>query len=115
MQKRMITKLPKISIITPTYNQAKFIQQTIEMNASGMLQMQNGLNELHIDYIPSFANFITINCQRDAATIANQLETYGIIARELSPCGMPHYLRITIGTQEQNTKILHTLKSIFTE
>jgi len=26
----MITKLPKISIITPTYNQAKFIQQTID-------------------------------------------------------------------------------------
>lgn len=91
-----------------------FIQRTIDMNYQGLHQLKEGLNKLGINYIPSHANFITINCDKDASIIANELEKSGIIVRPLAPCGMPCYLRITIGTQKQNAKVLESLAQIYT-
>lgn len=89
-----------------------FIENTLKMNNEGLLQMQEGLNSLKISYIPSKANFITIDCQENANNIANELEKYAIFTRPLGPYNMGNYLRITIGTYQQNLKVLQSLKEI---
>lgn len=91
----------------------EFIQKTLSMNTKGLAQLTKGLTKLNIKYIPSYANFITIDCGKNAGIIANELEKDGIITRPLDQYQMTNHLRITIGTQEQNNKVLDSLAKIF--
>ena len=86
-----------------------FIQQTVQLNNQGIKQIQKGLTAINISYLPTSGNFITINCKTDAMPIYQGLQDYGIIVRPLHPYGLKDYLRVTIGTKEQNHRFLHTL------
>lgn len=89
-----------------------FLEKTLKMNTEGLMQMQEGLNNLKINYLPTNANFITINCDMPATTVAKELERDGIFTRPLGPNNMENYLRITIGTKTQNIKVLQSLKKL---
>jgi histidinol-phosphate aminotransferase len=92
-----------------------FIAQTIEVTAKGMAQLHQGLNRLKIKYLPSFGNFVTIDCQRDSLPIYQGLLRQGIIVRPLHPYGLANYLRISIGTRDQNARFLDKLAIYFSK
>ena len=64
-----------------------------------------------IEFIPSYTNFITFkfDTSRDSTQICDDLLRQGIILRNLKSYGL-NAIRITIGTSEQNIKVLETLK-----
>lgn len=86
-----------------------FIHQTVQLNKQGLKQMQHGLDSLGLTHLPSSGNFITLNCKTDALPVYQRLQNHGIIVRPLHPYGLNTYLRVTIGTQEQNIRFLNTL------
>ncbi|MCP0912989.1 MULTISPECIES: histidinol-phosphate transaminase [Legionella] len=86
-----------------------FIKESVLNNTLGLEQMIQGLKHLNLSYLPPAGNFITINCTTDAAAIYQALQRHGIIVRPLHPYGLNHYLRVTIGTAEQNERFLATL------
>ena len=55
-----------------------------------------GLKELGLDYIPSFANFVSFKVA-DAAGVNQRLLAQGIIVRPIANYEMPEYLRVSIG------------------
>ncbi len=79
-----------------------FIQKTVQVNNQGLKHMQQGLHALGFTQLPSSANFITFDCNRDCLPIYQELQHHGIIVRPLHPYGLKNYLRVTIGTEEQN-------------
>lgn len=90
-----------------------FIQQSVELNRRGMQQLQQGLDALGLKYLPSSCNFVTIDCQRDSQEIYQGLLNKGIIVRPLKQYGLPNHLRVTIGTTQQNTRVLDNLQLIY--
>ena len=48
----------------------------------------------------------------DALEIYNEILHHGVIVRPLVPYGLPNHLRITIGTHDQNIKLLQILKEV---
>ena len=84
----------------------EFLANTKKANREGMLQLTSGFDDFGIEYIPSVANFITINTKQDATLVYNKLLQQGIIVRPLAPYNMPEFLRITIGTYEDNERLL---------
>lgn len=86
-----------------------FIQETIQLNTNGLNQIQDGLNQLNLKYLPSTCNFITFDCGRNAVLLDQALQKRGIITRPLNPYGLEQHLRVTIGTSEQNTRFLNAL------
>ncbi|MDX9873941.1 MAG: histidinol-phosphate transaminase [Spongiibacteraceae bacterium] len=63
--------------------------------------------------IPSAANFVFVrHPQRDAAELAAGLREHSIIVRHFNQPRIEQYLRITIGTSEQNDALLRALDSI---
>jgi histidinol-phosphate aminotransferase len=90
----------------------EFINNTLSQTHAGLIQMRTGLDALNLSYLPSSANFITVDCKQDGNTVSNQLQKHGIIVRPLHPYYMNNYLRITIGTKEQNERLLYTLDKI---
>ena len=90
----------------------EFLAKTRKANKDGLAQLEQGFTKLNIEYIPSVANFITIDTKYDGVTIFNQLLHKGIIVRPLLPYGLPQHLRITIGSYEQNERLLNALEEL---
>ena len=86
-----------------------FLEQSIQTTTQGIEQMEHGLTKLQLPYLPTAANFITVDCKTDAEPIYQALQQYGIIVRPLHPYGLNNYLRVTIGTKEQNRRFLEKL------
>jgi histidinol-phosphate aminotransferase len=86
-----------------------FIEQSYQLNAAGMQQIVNGLNALALKHLPSHANFVTF-CVADAAGVNQRLLKQGVIVRPLAGYDMQDWLRVTIGTETENTRFLEALK-----
>ena len=89
-----------------------FIQRTLTVNAQGLKQLKQGFDRLGFDYLPTACNFLTFDCQKDSNALFQNLQQHGIIVRPLHPYGLSHYLRVTVGTQEQNNRFLNTLEEL---
>jgi histidinol-phosphate aminotransferase len=91
---------------------ADHLQASIRMNRDGLCQLQAGLDKLALRHYPSAGNFVLIDCGAPAAPVYEALLRAGIIVRPVGNYGLPNHLRITIGTSEQNERVLAALKSI---
>ncbi len=89
------------------------IRKSIQLNKLGMAFLEEAFKKSAIDYIPSLGNFITINVKEDAMAVYQKLLYQGVIVRPLSAYGMPTYLRVTVGTLEENEKLLTALSEVF--
>lgn len=70
------------------------------------------LTEVGFKVLPSSANFIFTSLpNKDASELAAQLREHGIIVRYFNKPRINQFLRITIGTDEQNQRLVDTLKN----
>jgi len=59
----------------------------------------------------SFANFVLLR-HSHSSRILQMLEDHGIIPRPLGPYGMPENLRITVGSEQENERLLKAMESV---
>jgi histidinol-phosphate aminotransferase len=79
-------------------------------------RMADGLRALGIDPLPSEANFVFVEVGEDrAAAIDRALTTRGVIVRPTAGFGAPGGLRITVGTPEQNDRLLAAMREVLEE
>jgi len=69
-------------------------------------------DELGLNYIPSNANFIFFHVKREAAPVVAELARRNILVRGGAEYGYPKWIRVTIGTKEENDLFLDSLKEI---
>ncbi|MCC5863618.1 MAG: histidinol-phosphate transaminase [Wenzhouxiangella sp.] len=86
-----------------------FIDRSREVNSRGMNQLATGLEALGAKVIPSAANFILAEFDRSGAELNERLLRAGVIVRPVANYGLENHLRITIGTTEQNQRVLSAL------
>lgn len=89
-----------------------FIQQSVATNTAGLQQWFAACAENGWDYIPTVGNFITVDMKRPAAPLYDALLREGVIVRPIGGYGLPQHLRITIGTEVQNTRCINALKKV---
>jgi histidinol-phosphate aminotransferase len=89
-----------------------YLDEGVELNRSGMIQVQNGLDELKLPYIPSKGNFITFNTCVDGLAVYQGLLREGVIVRPLVNYQMPSFLRVSIGLPEENRMFLVALSRV---
>lgn len=85
------------------------IQATVDTNRAGMQQLESGLRELGLSWIPSICNFLTVDFGKPALPIYQSLLHEGLIVRPVHNYGLPNHLRISIGLPEQNARLLSAL------
>jgi len=83
-----------------------FVQQCRTSNIAGRRQLQQGFDQLGLRHVPSEANFVMVKVG-NAAECFQYLQSRGTIVRPVG--GLPEYIRITVGTPEQNTRCLERL------
>jgi len=93
-------------------DQAYFEQQCEKVIQSREL-LTEGLTRLGFQVLPSKANFVFAQLPgREAAQLAQALREQGIIVRYFNKARIDQHLRITVGTDEQNQRLLDSLKAI---
>jgi histidinol-phosphate aminotransferase len=88
------------------------LDRSVQLNRSGLQQLAAGFDRLGLGYIPSIGNFISLDVGRDAGEVYQALLRKGVIVRPLAAYKMPRHLRITVGTGEQNHRVLDALGEV---
>ena len=86
----------------------EYLADSVKMNSDGYSQLVKGFEAFELNYIPSYANFIAVEF-KDAMRIYNNLLKEGVIVR---PVEMKNYLRISIGTPNENRHLLEALEKV---
>ena len=89
-----------------------YLQRSREMNKNGIAQLESGLEQLGLAYVPSAGNFVLTHFERDALPIFQSLLNSGVIVRPVGNYGMPNSLRVSVGTGPENDRFLKSLKEI---
>ena len=110
---------PPFNITTPAQMAAiaalqdqKHIEYVREKTIEGKKYLYNEFEKLGIEYIPSETNFILCKFKVDAGKIVKELEKRGIIVRSMKSFGLTEYIRITVGTEEENRILIDSLREI---
>jgi len=99
-----------LAAATAALGDAKFVAKSVKMNQTGMAALERAFKSLGIEYIPSYANFITFRLPR-AGEVYQKLLRQGVIVRPIAGYGMPEHLRVTIGTPKENARFLKALEA----
>lgn len=86
------------------------LRRVIQENSQGKVYLYRQLDGMRIRYVPTQANFILINVENSQDVFDNLLRE-GIIVRFLGK-GMPDWIRVSIGTQEENRFFITKLKKV---
>ena len=89
---------------------AEHMRKTCENNARGLDFFYSAFRDLKLEYVPSFANFILVRVG-DGQRVFEALQRQGVIVRPMGGYQLPEWIRITIGTPEQNERCLAALKA----
>src|SRR5262249_40812282 len=84
-------------------------RHTREVTQKGMAYLSRELSRLGIRYWPSQANFLFVDVGRDGRSVYEKLLARGVIVR---PIGGPRHLRITIGLDKENERLVRALEEI---
>jgi histidinol-phosphate aminotransferase len=85
------------------------VQRSLAVNRQGMDYLTRELARLGMEYVPSHANFILIRVGNGEA-VFKQLLAQGIIVRPVAAYDFPEYVRVTVGTMEENRKFVEGLE-----
>ena len=88
------------------------INLTHLLNRKGYSQLLKGLQNLDLEVLPSFANFLCVNLKSPSLPISQLLLSQGVSVRPLHDYGLSSFLRVSIGTYTQNKYFLSILQKI---
>jgi histidinol-phosphate aminotransferase len=94
-------------------NDKDFLDKGARNNAAGYAQFTEAFDELGLQYVPSFGNFVLVRVGDDdgaGARVNLALLRQGVIVRPVGNYGLPQWLRISIGLPQENAVFLAALK-----
>jgi histidinol-phosphate aminotransferase len=87
------------------------LQKTRKAVADGIEFFSQELPKLDIEVVPSGANFVLVKTG-NGREVFLELQKRKVIVRPMDGYGLPEYIRITVGTPDQNQIILDALKEV---
>jgi histidinol-phosphate aminotransferase len=88
----------------------EFAARCARENRAGLAQLAEGCGRLGLEHVPSVANFMLVKVG-DGMRVFDALQRRGMIVRPVKSYGLPEWIRVTVGTREQNERLLAELKT----
>lgn len=92
----------------------EFLEETRRVNDAGLAHMVAFCDANGLQYVPSKGNFLLIHVG-EAAKINARLLQRGIIVRPVANYGLGEWLRISIGTENENQRFFDAMSSVLAE
>lgn len=83
-------------------------QKTKSMTDEGRAYLEKSFGEMGLEYVPSEANFVLLKVGNGDAVFQAMLEK-GVIVRAMRSYKLPDWIRISVGTMEQNRRCIEVL------
>ena len=87
------------------------LEKTRKMVREGRRYLYRHFDEMGLRYVPSQTNFILVNAG-DGKALYEKLLKFGILVRDMTAWKLDAFVRVTIGTMEENKRLVRVLKKI---
>lgn len=87
----------------------EYFQQTLALTAKGLKYLTKEVNELGCNSYPTHTNFFLIDVKGDADKLYQSMLYEGVIIRSMSAYGFKTFIRVTVGTEEENQRFVKAL------
>jgi len=88
-----------------------YVDRTRQMIREGLTYLECEFDRMGLRYVPAVANFILVEVGV-GRKVFEALEREGIIVRPMDCYGLPGYVRVTVGTQEENERLVKALGNV---
>lgn len=88
-----------------------FVARCRAENRVGLRQLETGFARLGLEFVPGHGNFVLVKVG-DGVAVFDALQRRGVITRPVKGYGLPEWLRVSVGTPEQNERLLASLASV---
>jgi len=89
-------------------------QKTRAMTLEGVAFLQAGFDKRRLEYVPSSANFVLVKVG-DGKAIFEKLLRRGTIVRATGEYKLPEWIRVSVGTMDQNRRFFEDLDAVMGE
>jgi histidinol-phosphate aminotransferase len=90
----------------------EYLARSVQTNNRERDRMAAAFDRLGLRQIPSVGNFILVDFGRPAAPVYEALLRRAVIVRPVGNYGLPDCLRISIGTPDENTRLIAALSAV---
>jgi len=104
-----------LGVAEAALNDDEFIEMCKVKNAAGRNQFKAYCDERNLHLFESQANFVLMEVKADSDTVFQLLMKRGFIVRSGSGLDAPNYIRVTVGTKEQNDEFFEKLDEVLKE
>ena len=87
------------------------LRETKRVIDEGRAYLQEQFSEMQVPFVPAVANFVMVNLG-DGCAVFEKLLRRQIIVRPLKGYGLPEWVRITVGTMEENKRLVGALREV---
>ena len=94
---------------------SEYFESVVSRTRSGMSWLQQEVDALGCRSYPSHTNFFLIDVKGSADDIYKAMLYKGVIIRSMSAYGFPSFVRITVGTDEENKRFLEAFTACLRE
>ncbi len=85
--------------------------RTREITIQGRDWLQAEFAQLGLEFVPSYANFVLVKVG-DGKMVFSALMKKGVIVRDMNAYGLPEWIRVSVGTMEQNRRFMAELRAL---
>ncbi|HEX4263588.1 MAG TPA: histidinol-phosphate transaminase [Verrucomicrobiae bacterium] len=89
---------------------AEHMRRTRDNNAAGLKLYTETFQKLGLEFVPSAGNFILVRVG-EGQRIFEAMQLLGVIVRPMGGYQLPEWIRISVGTPEENDRCLKALKT----
>lgn len=86
-------------------------ENTRQVNREGMAFYENAFRERSLEFVPSHANFLLVKTGNGDELFREMLKQ-GVIVRAMSSYKLPDWIRISIGTAAQNSRVMEVFDAL---
>jgi histidinol-phosphate aminotransferase len=87
------------------------VARTREMVAAGLSYLETALTAMSVPFVGSVVNFMLVEVGNGRA-VFEALQKEKVIVRPMDVYGLPDYVRVTVGTPEENERCVQALKKV---
>src|SRR6476659_302777 len=89
------------------------MQKTRELTRQGRDFLQSEFSSMNLEFVPSAANFVLVRVG-DGDKIFEALLRRGLIVRAMRSYKLPEWIRVSVGTMDQNRRLIAELRGLLT-
>jgi len=89
--------------------------KTMAMTQNGIAWLTESINKMGVTPYPTNTNFFLVDLKVDGKYFYDAMLRKGVIVRPMNAYGYPEFIRITVGTEQENNRLTHAMEETLAE